>query len=87
MFARLLFLIGLLLMSVFITPFIYLPFVFTYAMRWFAPEIIVAGSLLDAYFGGASAWPIYTIGAFLVVAAAELGKRYLMFRSPAGKIG
>ncbi len=87
MIERLIFFVGLFVMSIFITPFIYAPFVFFYAMRWFAPEIILAGFLLDAYFGAASPWPLYVIGAFMIVLMAELAKRYLMFKSPTGKIG
>lgn len=80
MIFRLLTFIGLMLLGVFITPVLSLPIALWYAARWYAPEMIFFGAVIDAYFGPASQFPYYTIAAFLIVAAAEMSKSYLMLK-------
>lgn len=80
MIQRILFFIGIFLLSIFVTPFIFLPLVVLYVMRWFAPEILVTAYFIDVYFGAAGDWPLYIIGAFLMIIFAEAAKKYLMIQ-------
>lgn len=79
MIVRFLTFIGTILLSLFVTPLIAGPVAIYYALRWFAPELILLGSLFDVYFGAIDTWPTYTLGGFLIVLASEIGKRYLFF--------
>ncbi len=72
--------LAVIILSVFITPLISLPIVFWYALRWYAPEIIILGFVIDSFFGGMSGLPYYTIAAFLMVIVAEFAKASLMLR-------
>lgn len=82
MIYRSFFFIGVLLLSLFITPLIAVPVALAYARLWFAPELIAIGFLIDTYFNASGAWPWYTIGAFLLVMAIEIAKKYLFLRTP-----
>lgn len=64
----------------FVTPILAAPLAAYYAYRYFAIELVVLAFLIDAYFGQASEWPLYTIAAALMVLAAESAKRYLMLK-------
>jgi hypothetical protein len=44
-----------------------------YALRWFGLELIVLGFAIDVTFGTYQ-WPLYTIGAVLIVAFVEWWK-------------
>jgi hypothetical protein len=81
MIARALSFVAVLLTGIFITPFISLPLACFYAMRWFGPELVIAGFLIDCYFGAASAWPLFTIATFLIVMVAEAAKKYLLIKT------
>lgn len=74
--------LAIIVLSVFITPLITLPIVFWYALRWYAPEIIILGFIIDAFFGSASTLPYYAITAFLIVISAEFAKTSLMIYRP-----
>ncbi|MEX0913037.1 MAG: hypothetical protein WDZ56_00745 [Candidatus Paceibacterota bacterium] len=78
MIFRILSFISIVILSVFITPLISLPIVLWYALRWYAPEIIVLGLIIDAFFGGTNGLPYYTTTAFLLVILAESAKGSLM---------
>lgn len=43
--------IVLLFLLVSVSPLFVAPFVLLYAWYWFAPELIIFGALIDAYFG------------------------------------
>ena len=74
---------GLLLITgVFVTPLISLPMALLYAMRWYAPELIMIGYVFDVYFGGVADMPYYTISLALLVFIAEIAKRFLMVKNP-----
>lgn len=74
---------GLLLITgVFVTPLISLPMALLYAIRWYAPELIVIGYVFDVYFGGVADMPYYTISLALLVFIAEIAKRFLMVKNP-----
>lgn len=79
MLIRLFFLILLCLAGLFIHPLIVTPFIFLYAMRWYAPELLLLAALLDGYFHAVSSWPLYMLGVFALVLGAELTKKYLRF--------
>ncbi len=72
--------VGLAVLSVFITPLLAVPAALLYAWRWYAPELLLLGLAIDAYFGPMSEWPYYAIGSFLIVAGTEIAKRYLMIK-------
>lgn len=72
--------IGLTLLSVFVTPIIFVPLAVLYAIRYFALEILPLAFLIDVYFGAANTVPLYTICAFLLIVSLELGKHYLMLK-------
>lgn len=80
MITRALSFVAVLLTSIFITPIIALPLACFYAMRWFAPELVVVGFVIDSYFGAASQWPVFTITTFLIVMIAEAAKKYLFIK-------
>lgn len=65
------------------TPIISLPMALLYAMRWYAPELILIGYVFDVYFGGVADMPYYTIGLALLVFIAEIAKRFLMVKNSA----
>lgn len=77
---RPIFFIGLLIISVFVTPLLAGPAAILYATRWFAPELIILGFFIDTYFGAASDWPIYTITAFFIVITIQTAKNHLMLK-------
>lgn len=77
---RLLSLIGLFLITTFTTPLLSLPLAIWYAVRYFAPELILVGAMLDSYFNVAATWPHYTVGAGVIVLVSELVKRHLIFK-------
>ena len=77
---RILYFIGLSLLSVFITPLIFVPLAIFYAIRYFAIEILPLAFLIDVYFGAANSLPLYTIGAFLLIVSLEVGKHFLMLK-------
>lgn len=79
-FFRLVALVFIIILSVFITPLISLPVVFWYALRWYAPEIIAVGLIIDTYFGGMNSFPYYATVAFLLVVLAESAKSSLMLK-------
>lgn len=64
----------------FISPWFVLPLAALYSFFFFAPELIVFGALIDAYFRY-DTLPEYVIGASLIVIIAELTKPYLSFYS------
>lgn len=68
--------------SIFITPLISLPIVFWYTLRWYTPEVIILGFIIDIFFGSVNALPYYTIAAFLMVISAEFAKASLMIYRP-----
>lgn len=73
---------GLLLITgVFVTPLISLPMALLYALRWYAPELILIGYVFDVYFGGVADMPYYTISLALLVFIAEIAKRFLMVKN------
>lgn len=82
MIFRLLSFLAIIILSVFITPLISLPVVFWYALRWYAPEIIILGFVIDSFFGGMSGLPYYTTAAFLMLISAEFAKTSLMIYRP-----
>lgn len=74
--------LGLLLITgLFVTPIISLPLALLYAMRWYAPELIMIGYVFDVYFGGVADIPYYTIGLALLILIAEISKRFLMVKN------
>lgn len=77
---RIIHFVGLSLLCVFITPFVYIPVAFLYAARYFAIELIPLAFLIDVYFGSVSSLPLYTISAFLLIMSFETGKQYLMLK-------
>lgn len=83
MFYRFIYFGLLLITGIFITPIISLPLALLYAMRWYAPELIVIGYVFDVYFGGVADMPYYTIGLALLVFIAEIAKRFLMVKNSA----
>ena len=78
--SRAIFIVLIFLSVLFTSPWLAAPFAAIYALRWFAPELLIIGAVVDIYFGVADAWPFYTIGAFVIVLAAELGKRHVMLK-------
>jgi hypothetical protein len=80
MIARVLSFVAVVLTGIFITPLIALPLACFYAMRWFAPELLVVGFLIDCYFGAASSWPIFTLATFVIIVSAEAAKKYLLIK-------
>ena len=80
MIARIAFFIGIFLTSIFATPLLLIPAAILYSTQYFAPELLIVGLLIDTYFGAASGWPWYTIGAFLIVLGSEIAKRYLFLK-------
>ena len=80
MIFRILSFISIIILSVFITPLISLPIVFWYTLRWYAPEIIILGLIIDSFFGAASGFPYYATAAFLLVISAEFAKSSLMLK-------
>lgn len=72
--------VAIIILSVFITPLISLPIVFWYTLRWYAPETIIVGLMIDSFFGGASILPYYTIAAFLMIISAEFAKASLVLK-------
>lgn len=69
------------LTSLFLAPWLVLPLAVLYALVFFAPELVVFGALIDAYFWHGDAIPVYVIGASLIVVVAELIKPHLSFYS------
>lgn len=69
------------LASLFLAPWLLAPVAAVYALRFFAPELIVFGALIDSYFGHDGTLPIYVIGASLIVVVAEIVKPHLSFYS------
>ena len=69
------------LSSLFLTPWLVLPLATMYALVYFAPELIVFGALIEAYFGFGNTIPIYVIGTSLIVVLAEFIKPHLSFYS------
>lgn len=51
-----------------------------YGIRYFAPELIVLGALIDAYFVSSGHWPYYTIAATFLVLTTTLAKRNFMIK-------
>lgn len=80
MIFRLLSFVSIIILSVFITPLISLPIAFWYALRWYAPETIILGLIIDSFFGAASGFPFYTMAAFLMIISAEFAKASLMLK-------
>lgn len=75
---------GLLLITgIFVTPIISLPMALLYAMRWYAPELILIGYVFDVYFGGVADMPYYTLALALLIFIAEISKRFLMVKNSA----
>lgn len=68
------------LSAIFTTPWLTLPFAAMYSLRWYAPELLMIGCVIDIYFGVSGTWPIYTVTAFVLVMAAELGKKHVMLK-------
>ncbi|OGG86034.1 hypothetical protein A2392_01025 [Candidatus Kaiserbacteria bacterium RIFOXYB1_FULL_46_14] len=75
---RFIFLISLVVIVIFTSPFLALPLAVWYSLRYFAPELIFIAALLDAYFGAVSTIPYYTLSAFLVIIVTMFIKRYIM---------
>ena len=65
------------------TPIISLPMALLYAMRWYAPELILIGYVFDVYFGGVADMPYYTLALALLIFIAEISKRFLMVKNSA----
>lgn len=70
--------------GIFVTPIISLPMALLYAMRWYAPELILIGYVFDVYFGGVADMPYYTLALALLIFIAEISKRFLMVKNSAG---
>ena len=70
----------LFILGIFVTPLISLPVAFFYAMRYFAPELILVGYLFDVYFGALFDFPYYTLVAGLIILSTEIAKRFLMLQ-------
>ncbi len=79
MLFRLLLFSLIVLASIFAHPLIVVPLVFFYAMNWYSLETIVLAALIDSYFHAINNYPVYTIGAFIILLSTELIKRYLRF--------
>lgn len=69
--------------GIFVTPIISLPMALLYAMRWYAPELILIGYVFDVYFGGVADMPYYTLALALLIFIAEISKRFLMVKNSA----
>ncbi len=81
MIYRLIYFVLLLLMATFVSPLISIPLAFIYAMRWYAPELILMGYMFDVYFGSIFDLPYYTIGLALLVVISEIAKRFLLLKN------
>ena len=80
MIFRIIHFISLIILSVFVTPLVFVPLAFLYAVRYFALEILPLAFLIDIYFGAANPLPLYTISAFLLIISLEVSKHYLMLK-------
>lgn len=69
----------LLFASVFVPPWILIPFVAAYAFRFHAYELIVAAACIDAYLGLGMGAPYYTLGVSVIVVFFEWLKPSLSF--------
>lgn len=69
----------MLFLGVLLPPWLLMPFFVLHALAWFGYELIIIGALIDAYFGGSTALPLYTIFATGVVVCIEFAKPYLSF--------
>lgn len=67
--------------ALFFSLWLVAPLAVAYSLVFFAPELIVFGVLIDAYFGFGNAVPVYVIGASLIVVVSELLKPHLSFYS------
>lgn len=75
---RLIHLILLIIAAIFLSPLFALPLAVLYSFRYYAPELVIIGLLLDVYFGVVSNWPEYTIFAFIIVIVGEMARRYII---------
>lgn len=78
---RLLCLALLLITGLFVTPLISLPLAVLYAMRWYAPELILIGYVFDVYFGDIADLPYYTLVLTFLIFGTEIAKRFLMIKT------
>lgn len=76
---RIIFLILIILSALLVNVWLTLPFVIVYAMRWFAPELMLLAFLIDGYFEDVVTWPVFTIATFLIIILTSLTRRYLKF--------
>ncbi len=80
MITRILSLAFLIILSIFITPLVSLPFAIWYSYRWLGIELIVVGVFFDIYFGPTSVAPTYTIAAFSIIILVQTAKNFLMLK-------
>lgn len=73
-------LVLIIILGIFVTPILSVPVAFHYAMRNFAPELLLLGYIFDTYFGSMSHFPYYLVGAATLVFVAEIAKRFLMIK-------
>lgn len=76
---RVIFLILIIFSTLFVGAWLTAPFVFIYAIRWRALELLPLAVLVDSYFGSVVVWPVFTVSAFLMIVFAELTRKYLKF--------